>query len=165
MVNYGGKTWVPATSPGTGCVGQPGNEEAGYYEFMPSPTKPLPRIVSVVPAAKPLTLRIRWDNGSQSLVNVSGPVNTYRFYAPLREQEPLFRRVQVGEYGADIVWPDGIDMSADTLWRLAQEQAKLKGYLLNAGYAGDEPNAFEAAMRDVRAKLPPLAPRKVRLKS
>jgi hypothetical protein len=98
-------------------------KKSGYYEVMLSPTKPLPRIVSVVPAAKPLTLRIRWDNGSQTLVNVSGPVNTYRFYAPLREQEPLFRRVQVAEYGADIVWPDGIDMSADTLWRLAQEQA------------------------------------------
>jgi hypothetical protein len=57
------------------------------------------------------------------LVNVSGPINTYRFYAPLRDNDALFRRVQVGEYGSDIVWPDGLDMSAETLRRLAQEQA------------------------------------------
>jgi DNA-binding transcriptional regulator YiaG len=37
----------------------------------------------------------------------------------------LFDRVRVGEAGTDIVWNDDIDMSADTLWRLAQEQAGL----------------------------------------
>jgi DNA-binding transcriptional regulator YiaG len=35
----------------------------------------------------------------------------------------LFTRVRVGEYGADVVWSDEIDMSADTLWRLAREQS------------------------------------------
>lgn len=136
----------------------------GYGEVMPIESKSLPRIASVVPAAKPLTLRIRWDNNKETLVNVSAPVNTYRFYAPLRENEALFRNVRVGEYGTDIVWPGGIDMSADTLWRLAQEQANLKDYLLNAGYAGDEPDAFDEAMRDVRSTLPPIAPCKYRFK-
>jgi hypothetical protein len=146
-------------------VGQPRNEEIGYYDVMPSPTKPLPRIVSVVPAAKPLTLRIRWDKGKDTLVNVSGPVKTYRLYTSLRENDGLFRQVRVGEYGVDIVWPDGIDMSADTLWRLAQEQANLKDYLLNAGYAGDEPDAFDEAVKEIRQIGPPLAPRKFRFKS
>ena len=85
----------------------------------------LPRILSVVPAAKHLTLRIRWDNGKEMLVNVSEPVNTYRFYAPVRDNEELFGRVRVGEHGTDIVWPDGIDMSADTLWRLAQQHGNV----------------------------------------
>lgn len=31
--------------------------------------------------------------------------------------------MRVGEYGTDVVWSDEIDMSADTLWRLAQEQS------------------------------------------
>ena len=35
----------------------------------------------------------------------------------------LFRQVRVGEHGTDIVWTDEIDIAADTLWRLAQEQA------------------------------------------
>ncbi len=30
--------------------------------------------------------------------------------------------MSVGEHGTDVVWSDEIDMSADTLWRLAQEQ-------------------------------------------
>ena len=132
---------------------------------MPAQSKPLPRIVSVVPAAQPLTLHIRWDNGKDTHVNISGPVNTYRFYAALRDNDELFRRVSVGEHGADIVWSDGIDMSADTLWRLPQEQANLKDYLLNAGYANDGPDAFDKAMQDVRSTLPPIAPRKYRFKS
>jgi DNA-binding transcriptional regulator YiaG len=40
----------------------------------------------------------------------------------LRKSPALFRRVRVGEHGTDIVWSDEIDMSADTLWRLAREQ-------------------------------------------
>ncbi|HEV8031019.1 MAG TPA: DUF2442 domain-containing protein [Stellaceae bacterium] len=84
-----------------------------------------------------MTLRIRWDNGKDTLVNVSGPVNTYRFYRLLRDNDELFRHVRVGEHGVDIVWPGGLDMSADTLWRLAQEQVNLKPYSPNAGCAGE----------------------------
>lgn len=83
--------------------------------------QPLPRIVAVTPAEGHLVLRIRWDNGEDTLVNVSGPVNTYRFYRLLRDNDELFRRVRVGEHGTDIVWPGGLDMSADTLWQLARE--------------------------------------------
>lgn len=31
--------------------------------------------------------------------------------------------MRVGEYSTDVIWTDEIDMAADTLWRLAQEQA------------------------------------------
>jgi DNA-binding XRE family transcriptional regulator len=87
------------------------------------PRKALARIVSVVPGRKPFTLSIEWNTGEVSPVDVSGLVNSFRFYAPLRENRKLFRQVQVGEYGTDIVWPGGLDMSNDTLWRLAQEQS------------------------------------------
>ena len=33
--------------------------------------------------------------------------------------------MQAGEFGTDVSWSDDIDMSADTLWRLAQEQSGL----------------------------------------
>jgi DNA-binding transcriptional regulator YiaG len=42
----------------------------------------------------------------------------------------LFRAVRLGDLGTDIVWSDEIDMSASTLWRLAQEQA---GATMSAG--------------------------------
>ena len=41
----------------------------------------------------------------------------------MRHSPELFGRVQLGEFGADAVWGDDIDMSADTVWRLAQEQS------------------------------------------
>jgi DNA-binding transcriptional regulator YiaG len=90
---------------------------------MSMPRKALPRIVSVAPGAADLTLTIKWNTGEETLVDVSGITNSFRFYAPLRQSPELFRRVRVGEHGADIVWNDDLDMSNDTLWRLAQEQS------------------------------------------
>jgi DNA-binding XRE family transcriptional regulator len=68
-------------------------------------------------------LQIQWNTGEQSLVDVSGIIDSFRFYAPLRDSAELFRRVRVGEHGADVVWPGELDMSSDTLWRLAREQS------------------------------------------
>ncbi len=87
------------------------------------PKKTLPRILAVTTDRKPLTLHIRWDKGDESRVDVSGLVETFRVYKPLRHSPELFGRVRVGEHGTDIVWSDEIDMAADTLWRLAREQA------------------------------------------
>ena len=95
------------------------------------PKKMLPRVADVAPGKAPLTLRVRWQHGGESLVDVSGLVGTFRVYAPLREDWALFRRVRVGEHGTDVVWTDEpdterqseIDMAADTLWRLAREQS------------------------------------------
>ena len=87
------------------------------------PRRTLPRIVAVAPGDADLTLKIGWDHGGESLVDVSSLVNVYRSYAPLRHDPGLFRKVRLGEYGADVVWTDDIDMAADTLWRLAREQS------------------------------------------
>jgi DNA-binding XRE family transcriptional regulator len=69
------------------------------------------------------TLSIQWDKGNQkSAVNVSGLIDSFKAYAPLKASPELFRSVRVGEYGTDIVWPDNLEISADTLWRMAKEQ-------------------------------------------
>jgi hypothetical protein len=86
------------------------------------PRKILPRVAAVAPGKQPMTLRVRWDNGKESLIDLSGMIQTFRVYAPLRESPDLFRQVRVGEHGTDVVWTDEIDTAADTLWRLAQEQ-------------------------------------------
>ena len=90
---------------------------------MSVPKKTLPRITEVASGKGRFTLRIRWDNGKQDLVDVSGQIESFRIYAPLRRAPALFGQVEVGEYGTDVVWPGGIDLSAHTLWRLAQEQS------------------------------------------
>jgi DNA-binding transcriptional regulator YiaG len=87
------------------------------------PKKILPRIAAAWADEKPLTLRIRWDKGEESRVDVSSLIETFRVYEPLRASPELFRRVHVGEHGTDVVWGDEIDMAATTLWRLAQEQS------------------------------------------
>lgn len=87
------------------------------------PKKTLPRIASVSTGKKPHTLRLRWTHGEVHTIDVSSPLNKFRVYAPLRQDAALFKRVRVGEHGTDIVWSDELDMAADTLWRLAQEQA------------------------------------------
>lgn len=89
------------------------------------PKKTLPRMNAVSTADKPLTLRIRWDNGDENQVDVSSLIATFRVFEPLRNSPALFEKVRLGEHGTDIVWNDELDMSADTLWRLAQEQTGL----------------------------------------
>jgi DNA-binding transcriptional regulator YiaG len=87
------------------------------------PRKILPRIVAVALGEQPMTLCVRWANGAESLIDVSGMIQSFRVYSPLRQWPEVFRQVRAGEYGTDVVWTDEIDMAADTLWRLAQEQA------------------------------------------
>lgn len=87
------------------------------------PKKILPRIAGVSASEEPWTLRIEWDRGGESLVDLSRPIGKFRIYAPLRHSPELFRKVRVGEYGTDVAWSDAIDMSADLLWHLAQEQS------------------------------------------
>lgn len=88
------------------------------------PKKSLPRILDVKADDKPYTLSIRWDCSDEaSTVDISSLIDTFKAYAALKDAPELFRSVHVGEYGTDIVWSDELDMSADTLWRLAREQA------------------------------------------
>jgi hypothetical protein len=87
------------------------------------PRKTLPRIRAIAPGRRKFTLRVQWENGETDVVDISRQIETFRVYAPLREAPELLRQVQIGEHGTDIVWPGDIDMSADTLWRMAQEQS------------------------------------------
>ena len=87
------------------------------------PKKILPRIAAVEAGNKPMILRVRWQrSGEDTLIDVSDMIGAFRVFEPLRRDSALFRQAQVGEYGTDIVWPGDIDMAADTLWRLAQQQ-------------------------------------------
>ena len=87
------------------------------------PKSTLPRIAAVTPGKQPMSLRVGWDKGGESLIDLSGIIESYRMFAPLRASPELFQQVRVGEYGTDVVWTDEVDMAADTLWRLAQEQS------------------------------------------
>ena len=87
------------------------------------PKRTLPRIAHVAPGPAPLTLHVRWQGGGEGVVDLSGLVSSFRIYAPLRGDTALFARARVGEHGTDVAWTEDVDMAADTLWRLAQEQS------------------------------------------
>ncbi len=78
-----------------------GTERTG----MTMPRKILPRITAVSADEKPLTLRIRWERGDESRIDLSGPIETFRVYEPLRHSRDLFRRVHVGEQGTILFGP------------------------------------------------------------
>ena len=86
------------------------------------PRTTLPRIAAVE-ALRPFILRVRWADGDESEIDVAGPIEAFRLFAPLRADPALFAAVEVGEYGTHVAWSDEIDMAATTLWRLAQEQS------------------------------------------
>jgi hypothetical protein len=67
----------------------------------------------------PFVAEITWDDGNKNLVDLTDMIVTFKVFAPLRSGD-IFRNVRVGEHGWDIVWNDDVDMSSDTLWRLAR---------------------------------------------
>jgi len=82
----------------------------------------IPRIEAVEAAEKPFTLRIVWTRGPVTEVDLTEPISRLKGLRSLREPG-FFSRVQVGEDGHSVCWPEEIEMGADSLWRRAQEQA------------------------------------------
>jgi len=85
------------------------------------PKKKMPRI-SEVKALDPFWVKVAFESGRQTDIDLSGMVNAFKVYAPLREDEKLFASVRVGEWGWHIKWTKDMDMSAETLMRLHLEQ-------------------------------------------
>lgn len=67
-------------------------------------------------------LLVTWKGGADSAIDVGSHINAYAAFEPLRKDTRLFRRVTVGEWGWCVRWSDQMEISADTLWRLALEQ-------------------------------------------
>jgi hypothetical protein len=82
--------------------------------------KTAPNIRSVH-ADRDRRLTITWKGGAESNVDVSRLLAEYAVFAPLKEDD-LFRKVAVGEWGWCVHWSDDMEISSDTLWRLALEQ-------------------------------------------
>jgi hypothetical protein len=75
-----------------------------------------------VQAGKNSCLIITWKGGAESVVDVSQHLKQYAVFAPLRSDRKLFRKPTVGEWGWCVHWTEDLEISADTLWRLALEQ-------------------------------------------
>ena len=75
-----------------------------------------------VSAASERAVVITWRGGAESVVDLREHLAAYLIFAPLRADDELFRRVAIGEWGWCIAWSDDMQISSDTLWRLALAQ-------------------------------------------
>jgi hypothetical protein len=88
---------------------------------------PMPLIASVRPVDHENRLiQVIWADGNRrgrtDLVDLSPLIDTHRFYRPLRKDPALFNTVHIVDSGEAIGWgDDAIDMSADSVERLAEE--------------------------------------------
>jgi hypothetical protein len=83
--------------------------------------KSVPNIKSVRPDSG-RCLVIAWTGGREGIVDVSKHLSDYPIFVPLRDDDDLFRKVTVGEWGWCAHWSDELEISSDTLWCLAMEQ-------------------------------------------
>jgi hypothetical protein len=59
-------------------------------------------------------LRLRWSDGEAVELDLAAWLDMPAF-AELRDPAE-FARVQVGDWGHSLVWPDGVEVGADSLW-------------------------------------------------
>jgi len=85
---------------------------------MPTDT---PRI-QAVRAERDRHLAVTWKGGTESDVDLSAFLGEYAIFAPLRAHDDRFLDVKIGEWGWCAHWSDELEISSDTLWRLALEQ-------------------------------------------
>jgi len=81
-------------------------------------------IIGVNPESASMRLRLAWNNGQATSVNLSDFVADKPILAPLNDPN-VFARAKLGEDGWDITWDDGGDLSiaSSALQRLAAEQS------------------------------------------
>jgi hypothetical protein len=78
--------------------------------------------IRTVRADKDRRLVVTWKGGAESVVDVSQHLAEYAIFTPLRSDDDAFRKIEVGEWGWCAHWSGDVEISADTLWRLALEQ-------------------------------------------
>jgi hypothetical protein len=82
--------------------------------------EPLPRIAACR-ALPDFGLEVMWTEGGIDIVDVYPALETRRMFEHLRSSEQVFSNCAVGEDGACVAWPDGSELSAVWIARLAEE--------------------------------------------
>ena len=75
--------------------------------------KPLPRLREAV-ALEGRKVRVVFEDGRTKVVDLTAPLESRRFYKPLRADDALFRSFRISQYRNALEWSDDLDFSA--LW-------------------------------------------------
>ena len=106
---------------------------------------PLPRI-RFAEAHGALRLIVTWESDGPGaevqMVDLAPAVYRYKIYAPLRDNEGLFRRVRVTDDGFALAWgdDDNLDMASTTIAKLAEQAmtpADFAAFMKRNGYTLD----------------------------
>ena len=65
---------------------------------------------------------VTWRGGAESTVDLNAFLKQYQLFARLARDDELFRSAEIGEWGWCLHWSEDMEISSDTLWRLALEQ-------------------------------------------
>jgi hypothetical protein len=81
-----------------------------------------PNILSVEPV-RGHTLRIRWRDNGEDIVDLADLIAAKRALAALKKPK-IFAKARPGEHGWTVRWGGDLELDADHLYRLARYQAK-----------------------------------------
>ena len=69
------------------------------------------RSISAAAAVPPATLALVWSDGTRAAIDLAPRLR------PRALRDPhLFAQARLGEWGHSVVWPDGSELGAETLW-------------------------------------------------
>lgn len=80
-----------------------------------------PNIKSVISTSCKV-VEITWVTSKIDRIDLAGLITDLAALTEL-DNETTFSAVAVGEDGWSLIWPNGAEIGADTLWRMAREQA------------------------------------------
>jgi hypothetical protein len=80
--------------------------------------------IAKISIVSPYGLWVEWSDGTTSEVDLEGTIYGFGPYEPLRDPD-TFAKASVMDWGDGIAWPNGLDMSADTLAFLARAQREM----------------------------------------
>lgn len=75
------------------------------------------RSIDHIHADLPDALNLVWSDNTRVTLHLA-PLLKRKSYRQLKDSL-LFRRAKLGEWGHSIVWPDGTEIGADSLWRMS----------------------------------------------
>lgn len=83
--------------------------------------EPLARLKSIK-VLRASRLKLAWRDGGTAVCDLTGLIARSHGLAPLKD-ESVFAKAKLIDWGAGVGWPNGLDLSAQTLQRIAAEQA------------------------------------------
>lgn len=86
---------------------------------------PLPRIAACRPLPQ-FGLEVLWAEGGIDIVDVYPALETRGVFERVRSSERMFAACTVDADGTCVAWPDGAELSAVWIARLAEERAVAK---------------------------------------